>query len=129
MRPGRYEVSLWVLTIVLLIGPVIAVALAFDASSAAQRSPDVCFVLAEKVDCPPVYPGGPAYWTLGQLAPSLVIVGTVLVGVCLAARAIIVTSTAQATDERKQAETGEQTALPAARLDHDLFRRPGSGRD
>ena len=130
MRPGRYEILLWALTIVLLIGPFVGLTLLFAESSSNQRSPDVCFVLAEKVDCPPTYPGGLAYWTLAQLVPSLVIVGAVLVGICLATRAIIVTRAAPASEETKQAEPGEHAAPPSTRVwDHDLFRRPQSGPD
>jgi putative flippase GtrA len=117
MRPGRYEVLLWVLTLLLLLGPYIATLIAFNIAVTTAQSGDPCFSFEnQQVPCPI---SDPVYGYLAQLAPALVGAGVVLVGVSLAVRVVITTVTLPMRAESTRVPETEQSSA-----DYDLFRRP-----
>ena len=117
MRPGRYEVLLWILTLLLLVGPYVATLIAFNVAVASAQGAEPCFNFEnQQIPCPIA---DPVYGYLAQIAPSLTGAGAALVGVSLAVRVVITTRVPPTRGE--EARVTEPKEGP---LDYDLFRRP-----
>lgn len=120
MRPSRYEVLLWVLTLLLLLAPYAATVVAYNIALPAAQNGEPCFNFEnQQIPCPV---DSPVYGLLLQLAPPLIGAGAALIGVSLAVRAVI---TSRVLAMRVQSVVVPETPKRVS-VDHDLFKRPRS---
>lgn len=116
MRPGRYEVALWTLSVVLLVGPYlgttilanVAVSSGTPISNCVDSSGQTVFCLMDD----------PLYVALIQITPIFAGVGAEMMGLALAIRAVITARFSSARRSNKLMSSGEIYD------DYDQFRRP-----